>query len=192
MRLGVFGGSFDPPHIGHHALATAACDQLELDRLLLVPCARSPHKDDGPRLDGELRVRMLEAMIAGDSRMEVSRLELDRPPPSYTADTLGLIAADHPAAEIWLIIGADQLPAFPRWHDTDRILARCRLAVAGRPGVDDEAFSDAAAAVGAENLDLIALDPLPVSSSAVREAIAEGRDPGLMLPGAVSDLLPRP
>lgn len=190
MRIGVFGGSFDPPHIGHQALARAAVEQLLLDRLLLVPCARSPHKEDGPRLDAELRVRMLAAMIAGERAMEVSRIELDRPPPSYTADTLDEVAAEDPDAELWLVIGADQLPAFPRWHDTDRILERARLAVAGRPGVDDDALERAAAVIGPEHLDLIALDPLPVSSSAVRRVIAEGRDPGLMLPPGVSELLP--
>ena len=192
MRIGVLGGSFDPPHIGHRALAGAACEALALDRLLLVPCARSPHKSDGPRLDGELRVRMLAAMSADDPRIEVSRVELDRPAPSYTADTLDQIAADNRGASLWLVIGADQLPAFPSWRDTDRILAVARLAVAARPGIDGEKFAAAVEAIGSEHIDRIPLDPVPASSSAIRDALAAGRDPGPMLPPAVSALLPRP
>ena len=191
-RIGVFGGSFDPPHIGHQALAEAACAQLGLDRLILVPCARSPHKDSGPSLPADLRIAMVEAMAAEDARMEVSRIEIDRPPPSYTVDTLAAIAAEYPGAALWLVIGADQLPAFPRWHQTDRILTLCRLAVAGRPGVDGATLEEAGAAIGPEHLDLITMEPQPVSSTEVRHALAEGRDPGPMLPPAVTALLPRP
>lgn len=135
---------------------------------------------------------MVEAMVAEDARMEVSRIEIDRPPPSYTVDTLAAIAAECPDAALWLVIGADQLPAFPRWHQTDRILTLCRLAVAGRPGIDDAALEVASASIGPEHLDLIAMEPQPVSSTEVRQALIEGRDPGPMLPEAVTALLPRP
>jgi nicotinate (nicotinamide) nucleotide adenylyltransferase len=123
----VLGGSFDPPHIGHVVLAQEALSQLPVDEVRLVPCNRSPHKPEGHHFAPELRLAMTEAAVHGRRGLAVSRAELDRPPPSYTVDTLEAVAAEQPARLVWLVIGADQVASLPRWHRPERLLELARL-----------------------------------------------------------------
>jgi nicotinate-nucleotide adenylyltransferase len=173
-RIGVFGGQFDPPHEAHVALARAAIDQLGLDRLIVVPTARPPHRP-APRTDAETRLRMAAAAFADMPRVEVSRMELDRPGPSYTADTLEALA---PLGDLHLLLGADQLGALPAWHEPDRVRALATLAVAPRPGEATD-----------EGVTRLAMAPVDVSSSGIRAAVAAGADPRGLLPAGVAAIV---
>jgi nicotinate-nucleotide adenylyltransferase len=124
VRIGVFGGQFDPPHVGHLIVCQEARYRLALDRLLVVPAGTPAHRAP-PETPAELRLRLAEAAFAGEPRTEVSRIELERPGPSYTVDTLEALAGE---GELYLILGADQYATFERWREPDRIrrLARSR------------------------------------------------------------------
>jgi nicotinate-nucleotide adenylyltransferase len=176
-RIGVFGGQFDPPHNGHLAVVRAARDQLGLDRVLVVPSARPPHRP-APVTPAETRYRLAQAAFAGEPGVEVSRIELDRDGPGYTAETLAELAG--PGRELYLILGADQLAALGSWHRPDRVRELARIAVAGRrgsPSVD-----------GAAQL---VMEPVDVSSSALRRMVGEGGDVSAMVPAAVVDAITR-
>jgi nicotinate (nicotinamide) nucleotide adenylyltransferase/non-canonical purine NTP pyrophosphatase (RdgB/HAM1 family) len=139
-RIGVFGGSFDPVHHGHLIMADAAIEALGLERLLLVPARRNPLKADPTSASGEHRRAMLEQAVAGDARMVVHGVDLERPAPSYTRDTLRLLRsafdADAPVrpVELFFLLGVDSLRSLPRWRDPAGILALARLALVERPG----------------------------------------------------------
>jgi len=160
MRIGVFGGEFDPPHLGHLAVVRTARDQLGLDRVLVVPTAQPPHREQSPT-PAEDRLRMAELAFAGEPGVEVSRIELDRAGPSYTVDTLRALA---PLGELVLIVGADQCE-LRGWREPDEIRRLAALAVAPRGGY--------ACAPGPNVTDL-AMAPVDLSSTTVRERLAEG------------------
>jgi nicotinate-nucleotide adenylyltransferase len=176
-RIGVFGGQFDPPHNGHLAVVRAARDQLGLDLVLIVPSARPPHRP-APTTPPETRYRLAQAAFAGEPGVEVSRMELDRDGPGYTAETLEALAGS--GRELFLIVGADQLAAMGSWHRPERVRELARVAVAGRCG-----SPSADGAVGLE------MAPVDVSSSAVRRMIGEGEDVGAMVPAAVAEAIAR-
>jgi nicotinate-nucleotide adenylyltransferase len=176
-RVGVFGGQFDPPHNGHLRVLRAARDQLGLDVVLVVPAGRPPHRPP-PRTDAETRYALAVTAFAAEPGVEVSRVELDRPGPSYTVDTLEQLAG--PGRELFLILGADQLAALSSWHRHDRIRALATLAVASRPGAPV-----AGGAVG------LAMEPVDVSSSAVRCRVAKGDDIGALVPAGVAEAIAR-
>lgn len=122
--VALFGGSFDPPHVGHGALPEAAREAAAIDWLLYVPAARSPHKDKGPEATDEDRLAMLKAALEGRERCSISTIELERGPPSLTIDTLRSLIAMSPRSLTWrLIIGADQAAAFHRWREPREIMA---------------------------------------------------------------------
>ena len=131
MRLGVFGGTFDPVHVGHLAIARAALEAVPLDRVLFVPARRSPLKERGPFASEADRLAMLETAIADEPRFSLSHAELEREGPSYTVETLERLAGDD---ELFLILGSDALADFPRWKDPERIARLVTLLVADRPG----------------------------------------------------------
>ena len=131
MRVGVFGGTFDPVHVGHLAIAHAALESVPLDRVQFVLARRSPLKERGPVAGEADRLAMLELAVAGEPRFGVSRVELDREGPSYTVDTLERLAG---ADDLFLILGSDAIAAFPRWKDPERIAKLATLVVAERPG----------------------------------------------------------
>ncbi len=189
MRIGVMGGSFDPPHDGHLALARAAAAQLHLDRVLLVPAAQPPHKPGGSTIPAERRMAMVSAAVHGDAVLEASSVEIDRPGPSYTADTLERLAADGPDDELWFILGADQLEGFRDWSRPGRIVELARLAVASRPGAGDPAMDFLAGAVAAGRVDVIDMPEVPISSTEVRERLARGEDISHLVPAPVAALL---
>jgi nicotinate-nucleotide adenylyltransferase len=176
-RIGVFGGQFDPPHNGHVAVVRAARDQLGLDRLLVVPSPHPPHRPS-PRTPAETRYRLALAAFADERGVEVSRLELDRAGPSYTADTLQLLAG--PGRELFLILGADQLAALDSWHRPDRVRELARVAVAARSG-----------AAHADDAQELVMHPVDVSSSELRRRVANGMDVTGLVPAAVSAAIAR-
>ena len=132
MRIGIFGGSFDPIHHGHLILARAAREELGLDRILFIPANMSPHKTDNKPASAEDRLAMIQLAIAGEDGFEVSDLELHRPPPSYTVDTLRELKSSHPHDEFVLLIGADNVAKFETWYEPDEIRRRAQIVVLDR------------------------------------------------------------
>src|SRR5262245_44574244 len=134
MRVGVFGGTFDPVHLGHLILAEQCREQAALDRVLFVPSARPPHKLDQDMTPFAQRVEMLALAIAGHAAFAIDELEKDRPGPSFTADTLRQLQDRDPQPELFLMLGADSLHDFPMWHSPQQIAALANLLVVARPG----------------------------------------------------------
>jgi nicotinate-nucleotide adenylyltransferase len=170
----LFGGSFDPPHLAHRALAEAALAQLALDRVVWMPAARSPHKAGLEPASGADRVAMLRLLTADEPRFEIDERELGRAGPSYTVDTLRELHAEHPGTAWWLVIGQDQYARFDTWHAWREILALAGLAVAARDG---QAVHPAPALGASPHaLRVLAMPALPHSATAARAASAAGRD----------------
>src|SRR5262249_29792393 len=134
MRIGVFGGTFDPVHVGHLILAEQCREQGRLDQLWFVPSASPPHKRGQPLTAFAQRVEMLALALAGQPAFRIDELEKDRPGPSYNGHTLEEIRRRHPAAELFLPVGSDTLHDLPHWYQPARILELAGLLVVPRPG----------------------------------------------------------
>src|SRR5689334_14328256 len=131
MRVGIFGGSFDPPHVGHLLVAVDALERLGLDRMVLVPTAQQPLKvaRGGSHASAEERLAMTRLLADGDARFEVDPIEIERGGISYTVDTLEALAGRWPEAELFLLAGADVLGSFHRWREPERIRSLATLVV---------------------------------------------------------------
>src|SRR6202521_6095182 len=126
-RLGLLGGTFDPPHYGHLLAAQEVAWRLQLECVLFLPARQNPLKQGAPSTEAEDRCEMVARAIADNPLFELSRLDLDRPPPSYTADLLRAMKAESPSDELYFLVGADILPELPRWHHPEEILKLARL-----------------------------------------------------------------
>ena len=182
-RIGVFGGTFDPVHVGHLAAAVNVRHSLELDRLLLV-VANVPWQKTGRRTvsPAEDRLAMVETAVAGIPGLEASRMEIDRGGPSYTADTLAELAASHPGAEFFLVVGADVVKDLDTWERVDEVRARASLAVVKRPGSRPRLPSG----WRAEQVEVPSLD---ISSTDLRARLADGRPLDFLVPAPVIRLI---
>ena len=189
MRLGLFGGTFDPPHLGHLALAAAARDQLALHRVLWIVTADPPHKDDSIS-PVEQRLALVAAAIAGQPHFEISRIEIDRPGPHYAADTVTLLAAQRPADDLVYLMGGDSLRDLPTWGRPRELLAHCTLGVLRRPGdhVDLAALEIPLPGLS-QCVAFIDMPLLPISASEVRRRVAAGLPIADLVPRAVADLI---
>ena len=174
MRVGLFGGTFDPIHVGHLAIANAALESVPLDRIVFIPARRAPLKAEGPVASEADRLAMVELAVAGEQRFSVSRVELDRDGPSYTVDTLERLAGGD---ELFLILGGDALAALPRWKDADRIGTLAKLVVAERPGAPERLANASILAFDAPRLD--------ISSRELRARAARGRSLRYLVPDPV-------
>jgi nicotinate-nucleotide adenylyltransferase len=150
-KVGVFGGTFDPVHVGHLAIALAALESADLDRVTFVPARRSPLKDRAPLAAAEDRLAMLQAATKDEPRFTVSPVELERDGPSYTVDTLEALQGE---GDLYLILGSDALADIARWRSPDRIRALATILVARRPGAPEPETSSGARAFDAPRLDL--------------------------------------
>ncbi len=174
MRIGIFGGTFDPPHNGHLAVAHAAIKALELDEVLFIPAAKNPLKDRGPRASAEDRLTMLSFLVAREPKMGVSDVELQRGGPSYTVDTLSDLLLVQPA-EYWFLMGADALKGLSDWKQPGKLLKLCRIGAVVRPAMTDtdallrvpEAYRD--------RIDTVPMAPMDVSSTELRNRIAQDK-----------------
>ncbi|MGE0027092.1 MAG: nicotinate-nucleotide adenylyltransferase [Thermoleophilia bacterium] len=189
--MGVLGGTFDPPHIGHVVMACEARWQLVLDEVRLVPARTPPHKLGREIADAEARAAWTEAAVEGRPGLTVSLIELEREGPSYTADTLQAMAGAEPGVRLWFVLGADQLAGVPAWRDPDRILAAARLAVVAREGVDDDDLTDLAERVAPGRHDIVRMPAIGVSSTMIRDRLAAGEPVGHLLPPTVESALVR-
>jgi len=183
VRLGVFGGSFDPPHVGHLAVAQDAAEALALDLLLLVPARVSPHKVHDPGTAGDVRAEMLELGLSEHPLLKVWRGELERAAPSFTVDTLRELRREYPAAELFLLLGQDQWEAFPRWRDPEAILAVASVCV-----LDRDATGDAGRPEGWPHL-RVPTRRVDVSSTEIRERVAAGRSIRYLVPETVREAI---
>ena len=173
-RIGVFGGTFDPVHVGHLAIALAALESVPLERVLFVPARRSPLKDRDPLASVADRVTMLEAAIAGEPRFSLSRVELERDGVSYTVDTLDALRSQ---GELFLILGSDALADLARWRRPDRIRELATILVAARPGAPEPDPVHRARAFDAPRLD--------ISSRELRARASRGMYLRYLVPDAV-------
>ena len=183
-RIGVFGGTFDPPHLGHLALAECARDQLGLERVIFIPAGSPPHKRRIERSTALRRVAMTRLAIRGNPAFRVSLLEVRRRGPSFTVDTLRDLGKRFPGGRLYLLLGADSLADFPNWHRPREILRRATLVVAARPGVRGRAGPRR----GVTWLENFSVD---ISSSAIRARARSGRSVRYLVPDAVGRYLTR-
>ena len=196
MRVGVLGGTFDPPHLGHLILAQEAHQALGLAQVLFVP-AGEPWRKAGRELSPrEHRLAMTRLAVTGNPLFGVSTIEVDRPGPSYTAETLAQLRAElGPQAEFFFITGADSLADFPHWHEPLRILELARLAVAERPALADAGFEEGLPERLAQALRrCVVWLPMPlvaISASAVRERVRQGLSIRYWVPEAVEEYIRR-
>jgi len=187
-RLGVLGGSFDPPHVAHLAIASEACHALHLERVLFVPAAAPPHKGGGERTPAGVRLEMTSLAIDDDLRFTASGVEIERGL-VYTVDTLRALRERHAGRGVVFIMGTDSLLQLETWHEPEELLSLCTLAVAPRPG---DAPEDVAAAVsrwGESRVRLLDLPALDLSSSQIRARAAERRPIRYLVPHRVEQYI---
>lgn len=191
-RIGVLGGTFDPPHLGHLWLATLVADELALDRVLFMPAAEPPHKMREEVTDAATRVAMTRLAIQGNELFEMTTIELDRSGPSFTVDSVVQLLGQHPApARLFLVLAADSLAQIGSWREPDRLLELIEWAVGPRSGVPagDRAALRSRFGAAAERIHLLDGPTLDISSSQVRERVAAGRSIRYLVPRAVEELI---
>jgi nicotinate-nucleotide adenylyltransferase len=190
LRLGVLGGTFNPPHLGHLLCAQEAHDQLELDRVVLMPAGTPPHKEVEADPGAEARYALCQAAVEGDERFEVSRAELDRAGRSFTVDTLKSLHDQSPQHDITFIAGGDMARSLPSWREPEALLSLATLAVAERAADRRDAISAAIAPLaGSGSVRFFDMPRIDVSSSLVRERVAAGRPIRYLVPDAVADAI---
>jgi nicotinate-nucleotide adenylyltransferase len=182
VTTAVFGGAFDPPHFGHLALVRAALGRFDFERLLVVPAGDPPHKTVAT--PAEIRCRMAELAFAGMAQVEISRIELEPGGPRYTVDTLRLLRESHD--DLTLLLGADEFAGFRSWREPDAILDLARLAVANRPGYEEEVLSPVLATLARpERVGFFPIPAQPVSSEQIRARVRDGLPIDDLVPSAV-------
>ena len=187
MRLGILGGAFNPPHIGHLVCAQEAVLHLELERLLFVPMGTAPHREIEQDPGAEARFEMCELAVEDDERFEVSRVEVDREGPSYTAETLRGLGEESSGDELFLVLGGDQAVSLPKWHEPEEVLRLATVAVVPRTGFHREAMAVKIASLkGAAGVRFFDMPRVDVSSSLVRHRVAEGKPIRYLVPGKVA------
>jgi nicotinate-nucleotide adenylyltransferase len=192
-RIGILGGSFNPPHLAHLVCASEAASQLQLDRVLLTPVARAPHKEAEQDPGADVRLELCRLAVAGDERLGVCDLEVRRGGPSYTVDTLRELHAGTPEDDLTFIAGGDIALGLPSWREPESVLELATLAVAereGTPGGDvaerlREHFPDARPPV------FFDMPRLDISSSEVRRRVAAGRSIRYLVPDPVAERIAR-
>ena len=185
--IGVLGSAFNPPHLGHLALAQEALWQLGLDEVILVPTGEAPHKRIADDPGREVRMEMARLAAAEDPRFSVSALEVEREGPSYTYETLELLAAERGDTELVFVMGADAAVGLESWREPRRVVELARLAVAGRAGISEADVAAVLRSLGAEGrATMLEMTQFGVSSSAVRERGAARRPLRYLVPESVA------
>jgi nicotinate-nucleotide adenylyltransferase len=190
-RIGILGGTFDPPHVGHLWLATLAADELRLDRVLFMPAAQPPHKRRGGMSSITERLLMTRLAIGGNPAFELSTIEVGRAGPSYTIDSVEELLRTHADAHLFLLMAADSLAQIDGWREPDRLLSLVEWAVAPRPGAPvatsatlRDRFGPASARVH-----LLEGPSLDVSATQIRRRVAAGRTIRYLVPQAVEEMI---
>jgi nicotinate-nucleotide adenylyltransferase len=190
VRVGILGGAFNPPHIGHLVCAQESLLQLELDKVVFVPVGQAPHRaiEDDP--GAEARLELVELAIADDGRFTSSRIELDRDGPSYTSDTLRELRSAAPEDEHFLILGGDQAATLPTWHEPEEVLSLATVAVVERVSWTRNAIGIKIGRLkGSDRVRYLDMPLMQVSSSAIRRRVAAGRPIRYLVPDAVANYI---
>lgn len=182
-RIGIYGGSFDPVHLGHLLVAQAAVEEVRLDRLVFLPAARSPFKPESNPAPADLRLRMLRTALVGVAESRVDDLEIRRGGVSYTVETAEVYHRRYPEAELHYLIGADHAARLPEWKDSDRLAELLRFIVIPRPGESGRALPE-----GFHGMWLRGF-PAAISSSQIRERRRRGLPIHWLTPPAVEEIL---
>ena len=192
MRIGIFGGTFDPVHMGHLILAEQCRDQAHLDEVWFLPSYRPPHKPDQTVTRFEPRCDMIELATAGHPAFRLDRIEKELPPPSYTAETLAELHRRHPGHDFHLLMGSDGLPDLPGWYQPVRVVQQAGLVVVPRPGVMLWTADRLAAALKLSDpsvlrLRFVACPMIEIASRELRRAVADGMSIRYMVPRSVEE-----
>ena len=191
-RVGILGGTFNPPHIAHLVCAQEAYLQLDLDEVMLIPARIPPHKpvDDEP--GAEHRLELCRAAIEGDDRFTVSDLEITRDGPSYTVDTLRTLTRKAPDSELFMIVGGDVAAGLPSWHEPEQVLSLATLAVAKRRGTARARVDQALQSLpGGERAVFFRMPRIAISSTLVRRRVRHGEPVKYFVPDAVAKYIER-
>ena len=194
MRIGLLGGTFNPPHVAHLVCAQEAWAQLGLDRVLLLPVHTPPHKEAAGDPGVEHRVALCEAAVAGDERLGVSRAEADVPGRSYTVDTLNRLHEARPEDQLTFIVGGDMAASLPEWREPEAILDLCTIGVAAREGVGSEQVLrrlDSELPGAAVRIQFFDMPRIDISSTLVRRRVATGQPVRYLVPDAVAGYIQR-
>jgi len=188
MRVGIFGGTFDPIHFAHLVIAEQCREQAKLEQVWFIPAARPPHK--AALTPFERRSEMLQLAIAGNPTFRVEEIENERAGPSYTADTLVELRRRHPDMDWHLILGSDCLPDLPSWYEPARIIAHAKLVVVGRPGwpvwhADQVRSALRLPAEAALSVQIVPIPLIEIASRDLRRRVSEGRTIRYFVPNAV-------
>jgi nicotinate-nucleotide adenylyltransferase len=194
MRIGIFGGSFDPVHVGHLWIAETALERLELDELRWIPVATSPLKQHGPVAGDEDRLQMVRLAVSGCEQHVVDDREIVRGELSYTVDTLAQIVDENPTAELFLIVGSDSLVSFRHWRQPEKILGLATLAVVqrgGEPAIDFSVLDGLTSREGIKEIQssVLKMPVIELSSTELRNRVAVGRSIRFRVPRAVEALI---
>ena len=186
-HIGILGGTFNPPHMGHLVMAQEAFDQLDLERVALLPVAVPPHKEAREDPGPAVRVELCRLAVAGDERLAVSTLEIERGGASFTVDTLRELHDVEPEHDLTFIVGGDMAQSLPAWREPESILRLARLAVAEREGVRREDIARRLEPLhDGDRVVFFDMPRIDVSSSTIRCRVAEGRPIRYLVPDAVA------
>ncbi len=183
MRIGLFGGTFDPVHLGHLLVAQTAKEELGLSRIFFIPAAQSPFKPDRKTASANDRVRMLRLALAGQTDCEIDEQELSRGGVSYTIDTVRSYAQKFPGAQLFYLIGADHVPSLPKWREAEELARTAEFAVIPRPGQGDVSFPSPFRGKALKGF------PVGISSSEIRARVSAGLTIRNLVPDVVAEAI---
>jgi nicotinate-nucleotide adenylyltransferase len=190
MRIGILGGTFNPPHLGHLAIAQEAHAQLGLDKVVFMPVSLPPHKELSDDPGPEERYELCRLAVAKDERFEVSRLELDRGGASYTVDTLKEIHAGSPGDDLTFVVGGDVAEGLPAWREPEAVLELATVAVAEREGIRRQDIAESVSVLaGSDRLVFFDFPRMDISSSSIRRRVREGRPIRYLVPDDVARVI---
>ena len=189
-RIGILGGTFNPPHLGHLICGQEALIQLELDRIVMIPAGVPPHKEVEEDPGAHQRLELCRRAVSDDDRFEVSALEMERDGPSFTVDTLRSLHQLAPDSELYLIVGGDVAAGLASWREPERVLALATLAVAGRRGTSDQAIDDTLARLeGGERTQFFRMPRIGISSTEIRERVQRHESIRYLVPDPVASYI---
>jgi nicotinate-nucleotide adenylyltransferase len=190
LRVGILGGAFNPPHVGHLVCAQEAVVQLDLVKVVFIPTARPAHREIEQDPGADVRAELCEAAIADDDHFELSRAELEREGPSYTVDTLRELRQAAPDDELFLLLGGDQAAALPSWHEPEEVLELATVVAVERVGFSRSTIALKLAHVrGGRDVRVLEMPVMQVSSSMIRRRVAAGQPIRYLVPEPVLELV---
>ena len=193
MRIGIFGGTFDPPHNGHRKYALEAIDRFQLDMLLVIPTYAAPHKFHKGTADSTDRMAMTQLLFGDDSRVNVSDIEIQRQGKSYTVDTVKQLREEYPEDELIFLMGSDMLLSFHRWREPEEIIKYVRIGAVTRcDEIEKDELEQYVSRYFPEDTDRFIIcdfEPIELSSTEVRLAVQEGRDISEMVQPQVEEYI---